>query len=84
MRLDIVKVEFNIDEAWNLMSYVVGRVAEESSLPDAERAKIRRWRSEEMRPTSEAMKILAEKINQDLARTLEVKQKSQIRKPDWR
>ncbi len=79
-----MKIEFDIDEAWNLMSYVVGRVADESGLPDAERAKIRRWRSEEMRPTSEAMKILAEKMNQDLAHTLEVKRKSQIRKPDWR
>jgi hypothetical protein len=79
-----MKVEFDTDEAWNLMSYVVGRVAEESSLPDADRAKVRRWRSEEMRPTSQTMKILTDKINQDLARTLEVKQKSQIRKPDWR
>lgn len=79
-----MKVEFDIDEAWALMSYVVGRLAEESSVSDADRAKIRRWRSEEMRPTGEMMKILAQKINQDLAHTLEVKQKSQIRKPDWR
>ena len=79
-----MKVEFEIDEAWTLMSYVVGRLAEESGVPDADRAKIRRWRSEQMRPTSEMMKILAQKINQDLAHTLEVKQKSQIRKPDWR
>ena len=36
-----MKIELDIDEAWNLMSYVVGRAAEESSLPDADRAKIR-------------------------------------------
>ncbi len=79
-----MKVEFEIDEAWTLMSYVVGRRAEEAGVSDADRANIRRWRSEQMRPTSEMMKVLAQKINQDLAHTLEVKQKSQIRKPDWR
>jgi hypothetical protein len=79
-----VKIEFDTDETWTLMSYVVGRLVEEGDLSDADRAKIRRWRSEQMQPTAEAMKILAQKINQDLAHTLEVKRRSQIRKPDWR
>ena len=79
-----MKVEFDIDEAWTLMSYVVGRLAEESGLSDADRAKIRRWRSEEMKPAGEAMRALTQKMNQDLAQALETKQKSQIRKPDWR
>jgi hypothetical protein len=79
-----MKIKFDTDEAWTLMSYVVGRLAEEGGLSDADRAKVRRWRSEQMQPTAEAMKNLAQKINQDLAHTLEVKQRSQIRKPDWR
>ena len=78
-----MKVEFDIDEAWALMSCVVARLLEEAQLPDADRARVRRWRSEEMKPAGESMKLLAQKINGDLARALETKQRSQIRKPDW-
>jgi hypothetical protein len=36
-----------------------------------------------MRPGGEPMKLLTRKINEDLARALQTKQRSQIRKPDW-
>jgi hypothetical protein len=78
-----MKVELDSDETWALMSYVVDRLLQETDLPDADRASIRRWRSEQMRPVGEPMKLLTRKINDDLARALRTKQRSQIRKPDW-
>jgi hypothetical protein len=78
-----MNVEFNSDEIWALMSHVVDRLLEGTDLADADRARIRRWRSERMRPGGELMKLLTRKINEDLARVLQTKQRSQIRKPDW-
>jgi hypothetical protein len=78
-----VKVELDNDEAWNLFSHVVGQMIEETGLDDADRARIRRWKSDEMRVTSQEMRVLTSKINADLAKSLERKTKSQLRKPDW-
>jgi hypothetical protein len=78
-----MKVELDNDEAWNLMSHVVRRMLEETELTDADRARIRRWKSDEMRVTSQEMRVLTSKINEDLAKTLERKTRSQLRKPDW-
>jgi hypothetical protein len=79
-----MKVELEVDEAWGLMSYILSRMLEETQLSDEDRAKIRLWRSQEMQPSREEMRLLAEKINQDLAKTLAGKERSQIRRPDWR
>jgi len=79
-----VKIELDVDESWALMSYVLTRLLEETELPDGDRAKVRRWRSQEMQPSKEGMRLLTEKINRDLAQAIERKQRSQIRKPDWR
>ena len=61
-----MKVELDSDETWALMSYVVDRLLGETDLTDADRARIRRWRSEQMRPAGEPMKLLTRKINEDL------------------
>ncbi len=79
-----MKVEFETEEAWDLMSHVIGRMLEECELSDSDRARIRRWKSDEMRVTSQEMKVLGEKINTDLEQTFARKSRSQIRKPDWR
>ena len=78
-----MKVEFETEEAWNLMSHVVARLIEETQLSDADRARVRRWKSDEMRATSQEMKVLTQKMNEDLLKVLERKTKSQLRKPDW-
>jgi hypothetical protein len=78
-----VKVELELEESWDLMSAIIGRLVEETRLTDSDKAKIRRWKSEEMRHTSQEMRVLAQKINEDLKATLERKTKSQLRKPDW-
>jgi hypothetical protein len=78
-----VKIEFDNDESWNLLTHIVGRLLEEVDLPDADRARIRRWKSDEMRVTSQEMRVVTQKINEDLAMSLDRKTKSQLRKPDW-
>ena len=79
-----MRIELDVDESWALTSYVLTRLLEETELPDADRAKVRRWRSQQMQPSKEGMRLLTEKINRDLAQAVERKQRSQIRKPDWR
>ena len=78
-----MKVELDTDESWNLLSHIIVRLVDEAELADSDRAKIRRWKSDEMRATSQEMRVLASKINEDLAKTMERKTKSQLRKPDW-
>ena len=78
-----MKVELDNDEAWNLMSHVVGRLIDETALSDSDRARVRRWKSDEMKVTSQEMRVLAQKINADLETTRERKSKSQLRRPDW-
>ena len=79
-----MKVELDVDETWALMSRVVARLAEEAALSDVDRAKVRRWRSESMRPGGDSIDLLARKLNEDLAEAAERKKRSQIRRPDWR
>ncbi len=78
-----MRVELDVEEAWGLMSYVVKELVEQASLADEDRARVRRWRSERMRPTDDAMQMLTGKINQDLAHAMDSKRRSQIRRPDW-
>ncbi len=79
-----MKVELDVDEAWELMSLVVARLLDQTSLSDKDRAGIRRWRSDSMQTTGESMRHLGRKMNEDLAQVVDRKKRSQIRKPDWR
>ncbi len=79
-----MKIEFATDESWDLMSHIIGRMLDEADLPDSDRAKVRRWKSDEMRATSQEMRVLTTKINTDVEQMTARKQKSAIRKPDWR
>ncbi|PZC47722.1 MAG: hypothetical protein DK306_001058 [Chloroflexi bacterium] len=77
-------VELNVDESWELMSFIVSYMLEDVEIGKADRAKIRRWKTNEMRTASEDMRALGEKVNADIARLWEVRRKSELRKPDWR
>ena len=79
-----MKVELEPEEAWGLMSLVVGRLADEAGLPHSDRATLRHWRSGTMQPSGDAMNVLTEKVNADIAEVLARKRGSHIRKPDWR
>ena len=78
-----MKVEFDTEEAWNLMSHVIGRLLDETPLSDSDRARVRRWKSEEMKVTGQEMRVLAQKLNEDLQKNMGRKTRSQLRKPDW-
>ena len=80
----MVKVSLDVDESWAVMSFVVNRMLDEIEVDKSDRAKIRRWKTSDMRTTSEEMKALTEKLNSDLERLWEVRKKSDIRRPDWR
>lgn len=77
-----MKVEFTVEEAWEMMNSVVDQLAA-LDLPDADTAALRRWRSREMTPTSPQMRLLTEKINAELARAHQRAEVSAIQKPDW-
>ncbi|MEE9277246.1 MAG: hypothetical protein V3V06_02445 [Dehalococcoidia bacterium] len=80
----MVKVTLDLDESWALMSFVVNRMLDEVELDKSDRAKIRRWKSNEMRTAGEEMKALHEKMNADLARLWDTRRKSAIQRPDYR
>ena len=78
-----MKVEFDNEECWTLMSHVVTLLLEDTRLADADRARIRRWKSDELRVSSQEMRVLTQKINETIATELERKTKSQLRRPEW-
>jgi hypothetical protein len=45
---------------------------------------LKRWRTAEMRLGSDDLDDLVRKANEDFERGLQRRQRSQIRKPDWR
>jgi hypothetical protein len=77
-------VEFTDDEINEALILLVERMAEEAGLSDKDRAMLKRWRASEMRLGSDDMDDLVRKANEDLKRGLERRERSQIRKPDWR
>jgi hypothetical protein len=78
-----MKVELDTEEAWNLFSRLIGQMLDEVQLADSDRAKVRRWKSDEMKVTSQEMRVLVQKVNEDIMKSIERKTKSQLRKPDW-
>lgn len=78
-----MRIELSEDEVWSVFSVLTQSVLDGSALSDEDRAKLRRWRAEEMRPGREGLRNLTEKINTDLARALKTKERSAIQKHDW-
>jgi hypothetical protein len=78
-----MRVAFDEDEVWALLSTITHHVLDEADLSDEDRGRLRRWRSEDLRPGREGLRVLTEKLNADLDRALRVKERSQIQKHDW-
>ena len=78
-----MRVQIDEDEAWAMLSTVMQKVLDEAGLSDEDRAALRRWRSEQMRPGREASKALLDRINADLDRVTKGKARSAIQKHDW-
>ena len=78
-----MRVQVDPDETWALLSLFVKRLTDEVPMSDEDRAKIRLWRSEKMKPSSTTTRELTEKVNVDLDRMAKSKERSQIRRADW-
>jgi len=78
-----MRVQIDDEEAWAMLSTVMQQVLEDADFSDEDRAALRRWRSEQMRPGRDASKALLERLNQDLERLMKGKERSRIQKHDW-
>jgi hypothetical protein len=78
-----MKVEVEIEEARELLVFLIERLGKEAGLGAADLATLRRWRAS-LKPGSDAMREFAAEINADLSRTLGNQKKSAVIKPDWR
>lgn len=79
-----MEVRFTDDEVNAMLVLLVNRMADEAGLSDRDRAMLKRWRISEMRIGSDEMNDLVRKVNEDLAQNFRRRERSQIRKPDWR
>jgi hypothetical protein len=79
-----MQVRFTDDEINEALILLVNRIADEVELSDKDRAMLKRWRTAEMRLGSDDLDDLVRKANEDFERGLQRRQRSQIRKPDWR
>ncbi len=78
-----MRVQIDEDETWAMLSTVMKKVLDEAGLSDEDRAALKRWRSEQMRPGREASKALLDRLNADLERVVKAKERSAIQKHDW-
>ncbi len=79
-----MRLELEQEESVQLLSLIIDRITQEAGLATKDRAAVKRWRSEQMKAGSDAMKELTDKINADLERALRSKEKSAIQRADWR
>ena len=79
-----MKLELDSEESRELLASIVDQLLDQALLKNPDRAALRRWRSESMKPGSEAMRELMAKVNAEIERTLTTKAKSAIMRPDWR
>jgi hypothetical protein len=78
-----MEVKFTDDELADALTLLVNRMADEAGLSDKDRAMLKRWRASAMKLGSDDMDDLVRKANEDFARGIARRERSQIRKPDW-
>lgn len=78
-----MNVEFTDDELVEALTVIINRIADTAGLSDKDRAMLKRWRSTKMKLGSDDMDDFVRKANEDLARNLATRARSEIRRPDW-
>ena len=78
-----MEVKFNDDELAEALTVIINRIADEAGLSDKDRAMLKRWRSSKMKLGSDDMFDYVHTANEDFARGVARRVRSQIRKPDW-
>ena len=79
----VVKVEDIEKDIAEALTVIINRIAEEAGLSDKDRAMLKRWRSSKMKLGTDDMFDYVHKANEDFARGVARRERSQIRKPDW-
>ncbi len=80
----MVQVTYSDDEVNELLIELVNRMASEADLSAKDKAMLKRWRSAEMKLGSDELDDLTRKANDDFAQNVSLRERSAIRKPDWR
>ena len=78
-----MEVRFTDDEIAEALTVLVNQLADTAGLGDKDRAMVKRWRSSKMKLGSDDMQELVEKANEDIAKGLNRRERSQIQKHDW-
>lgn len=78
-----MEVKFTDDELADALTILVNSMADNAGLSDKDRAMLKRWRASNMKLGSDDMDDLVRKANDDFARGIARRERSQIRKPDW-
>jgi hypothetical protein len=78
-----MEVRFTDDELADGVTIIINRIADEAGLSDKDRAMLKRWRSSKMKLGTDDMLELVDKTNEDFAKMLERRGRSQIQKHDW-
>lgn len=79
-----MEVQFTDDEIMEAVSVIIARMADEAGLAPKDRAMIKRWKSSKLKLGTEDFQDIVRKANEDFAQTGQRRERSQIRKPDWR
>ena len=78
-----MEVRFTDDEISEALTVLVNQMADGAGLSDKDRAMLKRWRSSKMKLGTDDMFDYVHKANEDFARGVARRERSQIRKPDW-
>jgi hypothetical protein len=78
-----MEVRFTDDELVEAVTLLVNRMADEAGVSDKDRAMLKRWRAKSMKIGAEDFDDVVRKANEDFARMMQRRERSQIRKPDW-
>jgi len=78
-----MEVKFTDDEIAEALTVLVNRMADDAGLSDKDRAMLKRWRTSKMKLGSDDMQELVDKANEDFAKGLVRRERSQIQKHDW-
>ena len=76
-----MQVNFTDDELAEALTVIVNTIADGAGLSDKDRALVKRWRSGKMKLGSDDMDDFVRKANEDMARNLQTRQRSQLRTP---
>jgi hypothetical protein len=78
-----VKVQFDLEEVQAMANAVIDQLLTLDGLSKADRAALRRWKSDEVRPASPTLQLMTERLNEEIQRTHDSSEVRRIVRPDW-